>query len=131
MWPCPLISKTSDSVIWVAIYRVSLQLPTQANYNSFDSQSCIMSPFAILYTGQTGTLNMVANESVYDISGKDCYLTNCINSSIKHSSFSVDHPTHCYLLNFPRPGMKILSYLPQSMVPMLFQTLKDLLLSLS
>lgn len=47
---------------------VSLQLPTEANYNSFDNQACVMSPFAILYKGQTGTLNMVANRSVYDIS---------------------------------------------------------------
>lgn len=47
---------------------VSLQLPTEANYSSFDNQACVMSPFAILYKGQTGTLNMVANRSVYDIS---------------------------------------------------------------
>lgn len=98
MWPCPLISKTSDSVVWVAIYRVSLQLPTQAKYNSFDSQACIMSPFTILYTRQTGTLNMVANRSVYDISGKDCYLTNCINSSTNPKAFLLFcRPSHILL----------------------------------
>lgn len=91
-----------------------------------------MSPFAILYTEQTGTLNMVTNRSVYDISCKDCCLTNCIDSSTNPNFLLLCRPSHILLpVNlssswYEDPVIFALEHGANA-----FETLEDLLLSLS
>lgn len=58
-----------------------------------------MPPFAILHSGETGIINIVANGSIYDISRENCYLTNCINSTTHPIAFLIVHqPPYVLLL---------------------------------
>ncbi|XP_037067003.1 uncharacterized protein LOC119089130 [Peromyscus leucopus] len=81
-----------------------------------------MSPFAILYSGKTGTLNIIPNGSIYDISCKDCYLTNCLNSITNPKTFVILHqPSHVLLpvnLSSPwyeDPALFALEYIADSL----------------
>ena len=90
---------TSDSLYHLLVVsdHVSLLLPVQHTYNSVDIQACVLFPFATFYTRNTGTLNIIPNGSIYDISCNNCYLTNRINSSTK--------PKACILLCQPLHAM--------------------------
>lgn len=42
-----------------ALNHVNLKLPAQLNYKFLDIQACIMSLFGILYSGETGIMNIM------------------------------------------------------------------------
>ena len=74
--------------LFAALDIIILKKPSGAP-SHLKLQSCVMSPFAILYPGDIGTMNITTNGFVYNISCKNCFLTNCINSTMSPNVFLI------------------------------------------